>query len=202
MNWKRLYILAATFCLVTWVQAAPPSSALYPIIWKWLGGKSDSAYRFNSFSHQGLVNNLMDAYQIRRAREFWYDKNLFNFENGNSSWHNVDDFLGRYQTLRGVCRAGFDMVEQTLGGFTVHIKAVGKDSIEFNVHDIKSRWSLFLHLPFVRNIPYDPNKTVQRNMSDCHWFITWREPVRTSLFYQRQFNKMTYKRKNFTGHNF
>ncbi|MCC6818288.1 MAG: hypothetical protein IT245_05315 [Bacteroidia bacterium] len=182
--------------------SVPPSKPLYSIVWKWLGGKSDSAYYFNTTTHPHLIHNLKDAYQIRRAREFWYDKNLDSFNQGKQNWLAVTGFLGRYQTLKGVYRSGFDMVEQTLGGFTVHVHPIGKDTIEFKVHDIKSRWSLFLHLPFVKNVPFDSNLKTQRNMTDCHWFISWRECVSTAYFYQRHFNKMHFKRRQFTGHHF
>lgn len=181
--------------------SSPPASHLYPIVWKWLKGKSDSAYSFDMHSHPGLVSNLQDAYQVRRAREFWYNKNLDSFNMGRRNWLGVTDFLGRFQTIRGVFRSGFDMVEQTLGGFTVHIQPVDKDTLEFTIHDVKSRWSLFLHLPFVKNIPYQSGSANQRNMTDTHWVIKWREPVKNIYFHQRMRNTTLYKKK-FSGHNF
>ena len=106
---------------------------------------------------------------------------------------------GRFQTIRGVWRSGFDMVEQTLGGFTVHIHPIDKDSIEFTVLDMKSRWSLFLHLPFIKNV--DHNATQPKRMMNSYWIFKWREPVSNALFYQRQYNQW-FRKRHYTGHNF
>ncbi len=179
----------------------PPAKHLYPIVWKWMKGKSDSVYYFNFNTHPGIINNLQDAYQVRRAREYWYNKNLDSFHLGRHNWLGVTNFAGRFQTLKGVWRSGFDMVEQTLGGFTVHIQPINSDTIEFTVLDIKSRWSLFLHLPFIKNKPYSSVDSEKRKMMNTHWIITWREPVTTYLFYQRLYN-MRFLRRSFTGHNF
>lgn len=180
-------------------KSAPPAKHLYPIIWQWMQGKSDSAYYFNQGSHPELIKKLTDAYQVRRAREFWYQKNLPSFIDGRRQWLPMSDFLGRFQTIRGVWRSGFDMVEQTLGGFTVHIHPVDKDSIEFTVLDMKSRWSLFLHLPFIRNV--DHNKERPKRMMNSYWIFNWREPVSNALFFQRQFNQR-FRKRHYTGHNF
>lgn len=180
----------------------PPATHLYPIVWKWFSGRIDSSYYFNEFSHPNLINNLKDAHQVKRAREFWYAKNLDSFNSGHWNWLGVSNFLGRFQTIRGIYRAGTDMVEQTIGGFTVHVSPKGKDSIEFTLHDIKSRWSLFFHLPFIKNIEFDGNKTIQRNMTNTHWWFKWTEPIHTALFHQRSFNQKFKNRKKYSGHYF
>lgn len=180
----------------------PPASNLYPIVWKWLSGRSDSSYNFNEQSHPHLIRNLKDAYQIKRAREFWYAKNIDSFNSGHWNWAGVNGFLGRFQTFRGIYRAGTDMVEQTLGGFTVHITPKGKDSIEFTLHDIKSRWSLFFHLPFINNVAFDAGRTRQRNMTDTHWWFKWTEPINTAMFHQRIYNQRFKSHRNYSGHYF
>lgn len=180
-------------------KSAPPAKHLYPIVWKWMQGKSDSAYYFNQRSHPELIQKLTDAYQVRRAREFWYHKNLPGFNDGRRQWLAMTDFLGRFQTIRGIWRSGFDMVEQTLGGFTVHIHPVNKDSIEFTVLDMKSRWSLFLHLPFIKNV--DHNDEQPKRMMNSYWIFKWREPINNALFHQRQYNQR-FRKRSYTGHNF
>jgi hypothetical protein len=199
MGIARSLLLIAALSMASKAYSTPPARHLYPIVWQWMQGNSDSLYTFNSSTHPGLTNNLKDAYQVRRAREYWYQKNMEVFKNGTRQWQSMTGFLGRYQTLRGVWRSGLDMVEQTLGGFTVHITPVNKDSIEITIHDIKSRWSLFLHLPFVKNVPHSSDK---RNMMDSHWIFTWREPVLNSLFHQRLYNTRFYRKRSFTGHHF
>ncbi|MFM6983667.1 MAG: hypothetical protein ACKOXF_06015 [Chitinophagaceae bacterium] len=200
MGIKRSLLLLTIFASASTVFSLPPARHLYPIVWQWMRGNSDSLYRFNNTTHPGVTDNLKDAYQVRRAREFWYQKNMATFQNGQRQWLGVTDFLGRYQTLRGVWRSGLDMVEQTLGGFTVHITPVNKDSIEITIHDIKSRWSLFLHLPFIKNVPH--NNHDKKNMMNSHWIFTWREPILNSLFHQRLYNSSFYRKRMFTGHHF
>lgn len=165
-------------------------------------GKADSSYTFNEKTHPQLVENVRNAFQVRRAREFWYQKNMDSFLLGRFNWLPVTDFLGRFQTIKGVYRSGFDMVEQTLGGFTVHIIPSGRDSVRFTVYDVKSRWSLFFHLPFVGTVPYDGSRHRQKLMTDSHWTIEWTEVISTRLFYQRQFNLFQRPRKKYSGHNF
>jgi hypothetical protein len=176
--------------------------SLYPIIWKWLEGRADSAYTFTEQTHPTLISHLNDAFQVRRAREFWYQKNMDSFNSGRFNWLPVNGFLGRFQTLRGISRAGVDMVEQTLGGFTVHMAPVGHDSLKFIVFDIKSRWSLFFHLPFIHNIEYDHSRTRQKPMTNTYWSFEWTEPIKTGLFYQRQWNLLKFPHRNYSGHNF
>jgi hypothetical protein len=200
MSFIRSAFFILLFLSANLSYSAPPAKHLYPIVWKWMKGKSDSLYTFNRQTHPGLIDNLSDAYQVRRAREYWYQKNMETFMNGKREWQQMTNFLGRYQTIRGVWRSGLDMVEQTLGGFTVHIRPINKDSIEITLHDIKSRWSLFLHLPFVKNVPH--NRHDKKRMMNSHWVFTWREPVQNGLFYQRIYNKSIYKVRAFTGHHF
>lgn len=192
-----LILLVVFNTTLTWCK--PPAKQLYPIVWKWLKGNSDSVYYFSQTSHPQIISNVQDAYQVRRAREFWYQKNMSVFIEGKRQWLGMNNFLGRYQTLRGVWRSGIDMVEQTIGGFTVHIHPVNKDSVEFTVLDIKSRWSLFLHLPFVKNVAH--SSTDKKIMMNCRWIFTWREAISNSLFYQRQYNER-FRKRAFTGHNF
>jgi hypothetical protein len=180
----------------------PASSALYPIVWKWMKGKADSAYCFNETRHPQLIGHLQNAFQVRRAREFWYQKNMDSFDAGRYNWQPVTGFLGRFQTIRGVYRAGFDMVEQTLGGFTVHITPSGSDSIKFVVFDIKSRWSLLFHLPFIENRAYDRSRTRQKVMTDTYWTFEWTEAVTTRLFHQRKWNIILFPNRPYSGHNF
>ncbi len=174
----------------------------YPIIWKWMKGQADSAYNFKEHSNPALVSALKNAYQVRRAREYWYQKNMDSFRQGRFNWLPVTDFLGRFQTIKGIARAGLDMTEQVVGGFTVHIKPVGHDSVHFTVYDVKSRWSLFFHLPFVHNIPYDGSLKKQKNMTNTIWTFEWVEPVSSRLFFQRQWNLVIYPRKAYSGHHF
>jgi hypothetical protein len=183
-------------------EVKPPAKYLYPIVWKWMKGKADSAYTFTETSHPTLINKLKNAFQVRRAREFWYQKNMDSFALGHFNWLPVSNFLGRFQTIKGIYRSGFDMVEQTLGGFTVHISPVSRDSVRFTVCDIKSRWSLFLHLPFVRNIPYDRSRKRQKPMTDTFWTFEWTEAVSTRLFYQRRMNILDFPHRKYSGHNF
>lgn len=199
---KPILLISLLILFKNIAGAQAPAMTLYPIVWKWLGGKSDSLYLFKESEHPKLINNLKNAYQVKRAREYWYNKNLNTFNSGQRTWSEVNNFSGRFQTLRGVFRAGFDMVEQTIGGFTVHITPIGTDSIEFTLVDLKSRWSLFLHLPFIKNIPYASGAQVQRNMSNSYWVFTWRESVENLYFQQRIYNTKYKKRKPFTGHNF
>lgn len=175
---------------------------LYPVIWDWMKGKSDSAYVFTEQSHPVLIRHLENAYQVRRAREFWYQKNMDSFKTGRSNWLPVSDFLGRFQTVRGICRAGTDMVEQALGGFTVHIRPVSRDSIKFIVFDLKSRWSLFFHLPFVSNRLYDRSRSRQKLMTNMSWTFEWTEPVRQGFFHQREWNLTLFPGRAYSGHNF
>lgn len=164
-------------------------------------GKSDSIYFFKQNQFPIITNSLKDAYQVKRAREFWYNKNLNSFQTGNQNWQNVTDFSGRFQTFKGVLRAKFDIYEQILGGFTIHIQTINKDSIKFIVYDIKSKWSLFYHLPFIENTTFNNKKTKQKPMTNMIWWIEWTESIKTSLFYQRQFNEIFIKKK-YSGHNF
>ncbi len=180
-------------------QASPPSGTLYPIIWKWLIGKADSTYLFTNNSHPKMVQNLQNAYQIKRAREFWYNKNLDSFRNGQQNWLGVTNFLGRFQTIRGIYRSGFDMVEQTLGTYIVNIIPVGKDSIKFKVIDIKSRWSVFLHCPLVNNRAFDSNRKRQKLMTDVKWIFEWTEAIQAPLFYRRELNIQLYKQRKYSG---
>lgn len=180
------------------LYSTPPSAPLYPILWKWALGKAKAEYHFNQYNNPGIIRNIRDAYQVRRAREFWYDKNMPSFENGLREWQGVTDFAGRFQTVRGIFRAGRDMTEQILGGYTVHIQPLGKDSMQFTVLDIKSRWSLFLHLPFVGNRSYDSSRSRQKLMTDCKWLIQWTEPIENGLFHRRKYNQLFFRRK-FSG---
>lgn len=200
MRTLRSAILILFFiALIPLSWSKPPARQLYPIVWKWIQGKSDSVYYFNQNTHPELIQHVKDAFQVRRAREFWYQKNMSNFKSGDRQWQSMTNFLGRYQTIRGVWRSGLDMVEQTIGGFTVHIHPVNRDSIEITVLDIKSRWSLFLHLPFVRNVAH--SSAQPKRMMNSRWIFTWREPVSNALFYQRQFNQY-FRKRLYTGHNF
>ena len=142
---------------------------------------------------------MFDAYQVKRAREYWYNKNMNSFNDGTSNWQSVTNFLGRFKTLFGVYRASFDDIEQTIGGYTIHIFPQNKDSIRFVIIDIKSRWSLFLHLPFIKNKPF--NSIHPKRMQNMVWHMDWTEPVRTELFYQRQMNKR-FKRQQYSGYLF
>lgn len=193
------YLLAVCPCLAA---AKPPACQLYPLIWKWMGGKTDSAYHFNRFNAPEVVTSVSNAFQVRRAREFWYQKNMDSFNAGRHNWLQVTDFLGRFQTIRGFGRANIDMVEQIMGGFTVHITPSGRDSIKFTVLDIKSRRSMFLHIPLVGNRPFDPGRKRQKPMTNMSWYFEWTEPVCTALFYQRQYNVTLFPHRHYTGHNF
>lgn len=165
-------------------------------------GKADSAYHFNPANAPAVVFSVSNAFQVRRAREFWYQKNMDSFNAGRHNWLPVTDFLGRFQTIRGFARANIDMVEQVMGGFTVHVRPSGRDSLRFTVLDIKSRRSLFLHIPLVGNRPYEPGRKRQKLMTNMCWYFEWTEPVRTALFYQRQHNLMLFPQRYYTGHNF
>lgn len=197
------FIFSLILCVSQQLYAhKPPASPLYPIVWKWLKGKADSSYTFTETSHPELVKNMKDAFQVRRAREFWYNKNMDSFQQGNFNWLPVSDFLGRFHTVKGVYRSGFDMVEQILGGFTVHIQPISRDSVKFKVYDVKSRWSLFFHLPFVQNIAFDRTKTRQKPMTNTEWTIEWTEAVSNHLFYQRKLNLLQIPNRPYSGHNF
>ena len=172
---------------------------LIPILNLWAKGKSDSIYYFNQTQHSNIVTPMLDAFQVKRAREFWYNKNMNTFNEGTRNWQSVTNFLGRFKTLIGVYRARFDDIEQTIGGYTIHIIPVNKDSIRFVLIDIKSRWSLFLHLPFIKNKPF--NSIHPKRMQNMIWQMEWTEPIRTELFYQRQMNKR-FKRKQYSGYLF
>lgn len=197
------YCLIPILAICSTIDAAkPPASTLYPLIWQWMTGKADSAYHFNQANAPGLISAISNAFQVRRAREFWYQKNMDSFHAGHRNWLPVTDFLGRFQTIRGFSRANIDMVEQILGGFTVHIRPSGRDSIMFTVLDVKSRRSLFLHIPLIGNRAFEPGKKRQRSMTNMYWYFQWTEPVRTALFYQRQYNVMLFPHRHYTGHNF
>lgn len=167
----------------------------------WAKGKSDSIYFFKSKEFPKITNALKDAYQVRRCREFWYNKNLDMFKNGSQNWLEVTNFSGRFQTFRGVLRAKMDFFEQTIGGFTVHVYPIKKDSIKFIVYDIKSRWSLFYHLPFIQNVQYNNLISKQKPMTNMIWWFEWTESIKTSLFYQRLYNQQFIKKK-YSGHYF
>lgn len=181
------------------LMAQPPAAPLYPVIWKWAWGHADSSYRYTSANYPRMIGNLQNAYQIKRAREFWYNKNLKVFQMGHNRWLRVDSFLGRFQTIRGFIRAGSDMVEQSIGGFTVHILPKGSDSLHFTVYDVKSRWSFFWHLPFVGNRPYEAGRHRQKLMADVKWYFEWTEPIKSALFQRRILNMQLYPAKKYTG---
>lgn len=172
---------------------------LIPILKLWAKGKSDSIYYFNQSQHSHIVSPMFDAYQVKRAREYWYNKNMNMFNDGTSNWQSVTNFLGRFKTLIGVYRASFDDIEQTIGGYTIHIFPQNKDSLKFVLIDIKSRWSLFFHLPFIKNKPF--NSIHPKRMQNMIWQMEWTEPVRTELFYQRQMNKR-FKKQQYSGYLF
>jgi hypothetical protein len=167
----------------------------------WVIGNSDSIYFFKAQEYPKITSSLIDAFQVKRAREFWYNKNIDAFNSGNHQWQDVSNFSGRFQTIKGVIRAKFDFFEQVIGGFTVHIKPINKDTLKFIVYDIKSKWSLFYHLPFVKNTPYNNSLINQKPMTNMIWWIEWTEPVKTALFYQRQYNQLFIKKK-YSGHYF
>lgn len=135
---------------------------------------------------------MKDAFQVKRAREFWYNKNMTLFKNGDRNWYSVTNFLGRFKTLIGVYKAGFDDIEQTIGGYTIHILPHNKDTVKFIIIDIKSKWSLFYHLPFIKNTPY--NRESKKRMQNMIWQFEWYEPIKTEYFYQRQMNQILKKR--------
>jgi hypothetical protein len=164
-------------------------------------GNSDSIYYFKQNEFPKITTSLNDAYQVKRAREFWYNKNLDAFLTGKQQWQDVRGFSGRFQTFKGIVRAKFDFFEQTIGGYTVHIQPIHKDTIKFIIYDIKSKWSLFFHLPFIKNTPYNHLITKQKPMTNMIWWIEWTEPIKTSLFYQRQYNLLFIKKK-YSGHYF
>lgn len=193
---KYLVVLAL---VSTAAMAKPPAATLYPIVWQWMWGKADSSYRFNDYGHFDLIANLKNAHQVKRAREFWYAKNMQVFKAGDNHWLPMDSFLGRFQTIRGVIRSNTDMVEQTIGGFTVHIHPIGSDSLRYTVYDVKSRWSFFWHLPFIGNRPFIPGKHRQKLMAEMKWYFVWTEPINRTLFHRRELNTKFYNAKKYTG---
>lgn len=196
------YCILALLFMVLKLQSQPPSSILYPILWKWFIGKADSVYYFNSTQNGDLIGNVRNAYQVKRATEFWYDKNMDSFGNGKQHWAGMSNFLGSFQTFYGFYRAGFNMTQQSLGTFIVHIQPKGKDSIQYTLIDIKSRWSGLLHIPLVKNRLYNPTRKTQKLMTNVKWIFTWTDAIKPQLFHQRTLNKRLYPRRKYSGKGF
>lgn len=191
--------LLALLLTVFKVHSQAPSLKLYPILWKWVKGSADSIYYFDNNHTPSLINNIKNAYQVKRATEFWYAKNLDSFNNGRQHWVGMTNFLGRFQGPAGLYRSGFNMTQQSLGTYTVHIQPKGKDSIQFTVVDIKSRWSALLHCPLVKNRLYDANRKRQKIMTNVKWVFTWTQAIQPSLFYNRTLNLLLYPHRKYSG---
>ena len=196
---KQLGLILIYFNIQFNVIGQSNPTRLIPVLKLWAKGKADSIYHFNQNHHSHLVTPMLNAYQVKRAREYWYNKNMNSFIHGDKNWQSVTDFLGRFKTLIGIYRANIDDIEQTIGGFTVHIFPQNRDSIRFVLVDVKSRWSLFFHLPFVKNKPFNSN--YPKRMQNMVWQFEWVEPVKTELFYQRQMN-LLFKKQNYSGYLF
>lgn len=187
------------FFSISQLHSQSSAKPLYPILWQWFKGKADSTYYFNNHQFPLLIGAIKNAYQVKRATEYWYAKNLDSFNKGNQNWVGMTDFLGRFQTIRGICRAGFNMTQQSLGTFIVHIQPKGKDSIQYTVIDIKSRWSALLHCPLVKNRSFDATRKRQKLMANVKWVFTWTAPIQPSLFQLRTLNKRLYPHRNYSG---
>lgn len=114
----------------------------------------------------------------------------------------MTQYLGKFSRHWAVLRAGTDMVEQTIGSFIVNITPIGKDSIHFRVRDVKSRNSLFLHIPFIKNIKFDSNRKRQKLMSNVEWVFEWTEPIYNFLFLRRELNMVLQNNTKFLGRGF
>lgn len=183
-------------------QAKPPALILYKQVHLWFWGKADSVTYYNEYSHSSLIYNLKNAHHVKTAREYWYNKNLDSFKNGKQNWLNMTHYLGKFSRHWAVLRAGTDMVEHTIGSFIVNITPIGKDSIHFRVRDVKSRNSLFLHIPFIKNIKFDSNRKKQKLMSNIEWIFEWTEPIQNHLFIRRELNVLLQKKPKFLGNGF
>lgn len=184
------------------LQAKPPSFILYKQVHLWFWGKADSVTYYYQYSHPQLIQNIIDAHHVKTAREYWYNKNLDSFKNGKQNWLNMTQYLGKFSRHWAVLRAGTDMVEQTIGSFIVNITPIGKDSIHFRVRDVKSRNSLFLHIPFIKNIKFDSNRKRQKLMSNVEWVFEWTEPIYNFLFLRRELNMVLQNNTKFLGRGF
>jgi hypothetical protein len=182
----RTFSLIVVLFLTQNIGCKPPANCLYPILWKWFQGKADSMYYFSDKTHPTLISQLKTSYQVQMAKNYWVNKNLDTFTNGSTHWLSYTNYLGRFQTIRGLARAGTNMVQQIIGGYTVSVLPISKDSVKFIVHDVKSRKSLFLHFPFVKNRAYDKNRKRQKLMTNIHWYFEWTEPIQHKDFHLYQ----------------
>ncbi len=184
------------------IEAKPPSFVLYKQVHLWFWGKADSVTYYNQSSHPQLIKKLMDAHHVKTAREYWYNKNLDSFNNGKQNWLTMTQYLGKFTRHWAVLRAGSDMVEHTIGSFIVNISPIGKDSIHIRVRDVKSRNSLFLHIPFIKNVSFQSNRNRQKLMSNVEWIFEWTEPIYSHLFIRRELNVILQNNTKYKGKGF
>lgn len=131
-----------------------------------------------------MTRRLMNAYQVNRARLYFYKKYLTNFKDRLSfKGASVTDFQGSFG-LRGLLNAGFDLVEQFVGSMRIDIQVdESGENMLFIVSNNTSKTSATYHIADSHERSFG-----NESMGNMYQIYIWKEPINENNFLKAALN--------------
>ncbi|MBS4013170.1 MAG: hypothetical protein KGZ97_05340 [Bacteroidetes bacterium] len=134
------------------------------MFYDWVTGNGPNTRTFNN---DNVALAMKDAYRVKKAREYFYDKYV---GVSNLKGASVTNYSGKFGFM-GLIRAGFNPIEQYVGSCTIDITSDG-ESLNFSV------WNNTSFKSFFYGFGPSWDRSSFRPGGNMIQYYQWSEPIR------------------------